>query len=567
MTIAQPHRPLPPLQFWVLLCVVYVLLMTFVKPVTIGGDASMYADDIAKSLPHGWSESRGIWNFAHVLWRPMGRLLAKWFLAVLNPSFGGNATMTIGFLIMLPNLIAGLVCALALQVMIWKLTGNGWAGFLVTCAFLCLNPLLHFSRIGSPYILAMTCATLASCVAGFLPRTWWTAVLAGAFAATAVLCWAPFLVSFPGVLCALWIFGAAQQGMPRLRFAIVTCLAATIVAGAFYLFAMNEAGIHGLSGLVGWIHESAQDSKDSKLVRMISGLARSVYELGFDSVWLKWYRFHDPYAKVGLLELVRESLARVALFYASLLGLLALLWFSPSGKRVLGFLAVAALPHIGVALAYESGSVERYVGLLPALFLAFGYAAGSAELSAFRRALAVVLCCLHVPFNLLSASGRNLDVALQKDPARLEVLTSLAPQDRVFVVNGYDPLSALSFGDPLNALHKRKLAIVKAFPPFGLPIRLWNLDFACTVLASSDRGAQVWVSTRFLAPAPERSWLWVEGDLPGLTWEMMHNYFLSFDTSEQRGGADGFFRVPATSETRHRLEAQVQASGQSCPAQ
>lgn len=566
MIITQPDRPIPPLKFWVLLGVVYVLLMTLVPPVTIGGDASMYAGDIAKSLPHGWSESRGIWNFAHVAWRPMGRLLAELFLAGLNPHFGGNATMTISFLIMLPNLIAGLICALTLQVMIWKLTGNGWPGFCVTCAFLCVSPLLHFSRIGSPYIVAVTCATLASCIAGFFPRTWWTAALAGAFAGLAVLCWAPFLVSFPGVLCALWIFGARQQGTPRIRFAVAICLAATIVAGAFYLFAMNERGIHDVSGLIDWIHESAPDSKDSKLMRMISGMARSVYELGYDSVWLKWYRFHDPYAKVGLLELIRKSLARIALFYTSLLGLVALLWFSPSGKRVLVFLAVAALPHIGVALAYESGSVERYVGLLPALFLAFGYAAGSKELSALRRVLAVALCCLHVPFNLLSASGRNLDVALQKAPERLELFTSLAPQDRVFVLNGYDPLSRLSFGDPLNPLHKRQLAAVKAFPAFGLPIRLWNLDFACTVLASSGPGAEVWVSKRFLAPAPERSWLWVEGDLPGLSWDTMHNYFMSFDTSEQRGGPDGFFRVPANGETRQRLEAQVQASGQSCPA-
>ena len=169
--------------------------------------------------------------------------------------------------------------------------------------------------------------------------------------------------------------------MPRIRFAILVCAAAGVVSASFYLLAMSVAGIHGFGGLMAWIHESAPDSKDAKALRMVSGMARSVYELGHDSVWLKWYRFHDPYAKVGIGELARESLSRIALFYASLLGLVILLWHSSFGKRLLLFIAVAALPHIGVGLTYESSGVERYVGFLPALFLGFGYAIGSAELS------------------------------------------------------------------------------------------------------------------------------------------------------------------------------------------
>jgi hypothetical protein len=74
----------------------------------------------------------------------------------------------------------------------------------------------------------------------------------------------------------------------------------------------------------------------------------------------------------------------------------------------------------------------------------------------------------------------------------------------------------------------------------------------------------VWVTKRFLSPQPQRSWFWIEGDLPGLTWDMMHKYFLSFDTSVERGGEDGFFKVAAIGETRKRLLAEIETAGQTC---
>ena len=569
LIVMQPaeSKLLPPLKFWILLSLAYVLLMIFVKPVAVGGDSAMYADDIERSLPHAWGETHDLWNFAHALWRPMGRLLSEMFLGTLTPHLGGNPNMAIGVLLMLPNLIAGLICGLVLQTMIWKLTGNGWATFFTAFAFLCLNPLLHYTRLGSPYIVGITCTTIATYLAAFHPvRKWWTAVIAGVLCGIAVLCWAPFLMSFPGVLFSIWILGRKNSGMPSIRFVILMCAAAGVLAASFYLFAMSVAGIHGVSGLIAWIHESAPDSKDAKALRMISGMARSFYELGNDSIWLKWYRFHDPYAKVGLLDLVRESLSKIAFFYTSLFGLMILLWHSATGKRLLLFIAVATLPHIGVALAYESGSVERYVGFLPALFLGFGYAIGSAELSAVRKVVAGLLCCLHIPFNVMSASERNISNIVQKDPARLNVLLSLPPASRIFVINGFDPIARLSYGDPLNPMHKKRFGTVNVVPAFGKPVELWSLDFACTTVLKTDRGDEVWVSKRFLSPQPQRSWLWVEGDLPGLTWNMLHEYFSRFDTGIQRGGEDGFFRITATGETRQRLLAEIEASGQTCEA-
>jgi len=549
-----------------LLALAFVLLMVFVKPVVIGGDAAMYADDIANSLPHGWGETHALWNFAHLIWRPLGRLLAKYFLGVLAPHFGGNARMTIAFLLMLPNLVAALACGLVLQDMVWRFTESGPASFLTAFAFLCLNPLLHYARFGSPYIVGVTCTTVATYFAA-VPRvrSWPAALLAGGFAGIAVLCWAPFLVSFPAILVSIWVLGRNEAaGMSRIRFAIFVCAAAGGITIAFYALAMGAAGIHGVSGLVAWIHESASDSQSSKLLRMVSGMVRSTYELGDDSVWLKWYIFRDPYTKVGIVDLVRVLLTKIALFYVALIGLAVLLWHSLFGRHLLLFIAIAMLPHMAVALSYESGSVERYVGFLPPLFLGFGYGMGSAEFTVRRRLIAGLLCCAHIPFNLASASDRNLGNVLKKDPARLQVLLSLAPGSRIFLVNSFDPLFRLGYGDPLNPLHKQRVGSVNAFPAFGRPASLWRSDFACSALSISDRGGEVWVTKRFLSAQPKRSWLWVEGDLPGLTWSAMHEYFSTIDKSVERGGTDGFFQVSTSGESRRRLLMDIESSGGTC---
>src|SRR6202030_3009590 len=61
---------------------------------------------------------------------------------------------------------------------------------------------------------------------------------------------------------------------------------------------------------------------------------------------------------------------KLALFYLLLLALGIGLLRSPRGRRLLGLFAVAALPTIGFAVAWQGGDLERYLPLYPFLFLA-----------------------------------------------------------------------------------------------------------------------------------------------------------------------------------------------------
>jgi hypothetical protein len=254
------------------------------------------------------------------------------------------------------------------------------------------------------------------------------------------------------------------------------------------------------------------------------------------------------------------------MFYLAMLTLLAALWTSPMGKRLLTLIALSTIPHLCLGLLFESGSVERYIAFLPVLFLGFGYAIGSPALSFAKRVAVAIICCLHAPANMAAASVRNVSYLVNRDPDRLAVMTSLTPDNVLFVVNDRDDLFRLEWGDSLNPLHRHPLAMVRPInPDVSLNIPVWRASFACAVLSAwSDRG-DAWVSNRVLASQPVREWKWVEGDIP-LTWNDIHKFFLDFDHSEERGGKDGFFLMKKTPETRQKLLSAIPGGNeQTCP--
>jgi hypothetical protein len=541
--------------------------MVAIKPAPVGGDTSMYVADVRTSLSHGWADAHEIWNFAHLGWRPLGRMLADIFLNPVLPYFGNNTDMAITFLLMLPNMLTALVCGLVVQRAVWKITGNDWAALLTAFAFLCLNPLLNYSRLGSPYCCCLACTTLALYLAAFHDNgSWRTAALAGALGGMAAVLWAPFLLSFPAIVLSRWVLDLQKEKRFNFGFVAVACIAGAIVVMACYGAAMGILHIHDLKGLMAWVHESTPDSRNRAALRMLNGMGRGVYEMGDDSVWLKWLAFHDPYAKVKLWEMVRLSIIELGLFYVSMLGLVGILWTTSFGKRLLALIAISALPHLILAMTYESSGVERYMPFMPAVFMGFGYALGSPVYSKRIHVLAAVLCCLHVPANLATASVRNVDYQVHRDPGRLALMTSAGPDSRIFVINGRDSLFRLSYADPLNPLHRQPLMQVLVITPsMGPEVPYWREIFACSVFGTWKNHGEAWVTTRSLADQPIRAWTWVEGDDSRMKWDDVHQFFAGFDHSQVRGGSDGFFLIQQSPETLRMLRSSIRGgTEQSC---
>jgi hypothetical protein len=566
---ALPASPVP-FRLWtskdwahparLVLGVVFLLLMILTKSAAIGADTYWYVLDIRATLGRRWTDSSQIWEFAHVLWRPLGKMVSQLFLSVVSPHFDGDPQTSITFLLVCLSVIGALVCCFIVHAAVWRMTGKPWVATFVTCAFLCLNPILNHSRNGTPYLCGLACSTWAFYLAAFCPKSSLRlAVFSGAVAGLAVLFWVPNLVSLPAVLLArpiLDIFG--KKPRVDLRFAMVIGLAAGITVAAFYFVAMAAAHISSWSGLLAWIHASGQYSRDRKLLRMATGMARGFYQLGNDAVWFKWFVFRDPYANVGLADLMRAVLVKLALFYVALASLAVVLWSSRTGRRLLLFIAVAALPHIGMAMAFESGSPERYVAALPAVSLGFGYAIGSAEFSGRIRILMAALFCAHVPANLVLTDANH---ATREDANRIAAFAAWPPVSRVYVLNYQDELLGLRYSAPFDPVNRRPTAeVVLIAPAIRERAPLWRADFACSALAAWRNQGEVWVTKRVLSDRPVRHWWWVEGDHPPLTWEAMHRFFQGFDRGPDAGGEDGFFLIPSAAGNRRILLAGIPGS-------
>ena len=552
---------------WMWLFCLFVLLMVFIKGAPIGGDSALYINDARSSLSHAWGDSPQIWNFAHLGWRPFGRLLAELFLNPLLPYFGNNADMAIGFLYMMPNMISAFVCGLVMQRAVWKMTGNSWASLLTAFAFVCLNPLLNYSRLGSPYCVCMACEISALYIAAFHDRkSWRTAAMAGALGGVAAVLWAPLLLTFPAIALSRWVLDLQGEKKVDFRFVALICVSGAVVVMGCYGVAMALNHVHDVKSLMAWIHQSTPDARDRRALRMLNGIGRVVYEMGNDSVWLKWFTFHDPYAKVSLWELVRLSIIELGMFYVSMLGLLWVLWTRPFGKRLLALIAISAIPNIILAMAYESSGGERYLPFMPPVFIGFGYVIGSTAYDKRTRVLVALLCCAHIPANLATANVRNVGHAVRRDPERLAVMTSLASNSRLFVVNGNDILMRLSYNDPLNPLHRQPLASIGLImPSLGPEVPYWREIFSCAVLAAWNNRGEAWVTTRVLADQPIREWGWVEGDDKRVSWNDIHQLFMGFDHSRERGGRDGFFSIQNSPETVRSLLSNIRgATEQSC---
>jgi hypothetical protein len=539
-----------------LLIAVFLALMAFTTPSPIGGDAYWYVLDIKASLGRPWTNAKPLWEFAHVLWRPLGRVLSQMFLFITAPRFGGDLQSAIAFLLICVSLAGAFVCVLTVYAAVWKLTRRPWISAFAAASFLCFSPILNYSRIGSPYIAGLACSALALYFAAFRAPGWKTAALCGLLSAGAALLWVPFLLSLPAVLAAGPILGPAREKQRfDFRWAAIVCGAAGVALASSYALAIAAAHLSSGAALMAWIRGESVYSKDRTLLRMATGMVRGFYDLGNDSVWFKWFVFRDPYAKVGIVDLLRAALAKLSMFYAALACLALVLWRSPMGRKLLLLTAIAALPHLAFALAFDSGSAERYLPALPAVAMAFGYAAGGAEIAPKARILMTVLLCLHIPVNLMS----GLAAARQgrQDAQRIALLNSLPPESRLYVLTLRDPLHVAEYGAPLHSAGQRSHRDVDVIVPPSLRSPLWRTDFSCAVWKLWDNRREAWVSKRVLASRPVRSWLWVEGDDPHVTWQAVHRFFLPFDRAEDVDGDDGFFRISDTPANRRILLASI----------
>src|SRR4029453_12983264 len=95
------------------------------------------------------------WDFAHVLWRPLGWLLWEVFrpLAMLHYPASANAAVT--FVLIALNWIAGLVTVVLMHALVCRYSRSTFVANFVTFAFICSQAFLNFVHTGAPYVTGL----------------------------------------------------------------------------------------------------------------------------------------------------------------------------------------------------------------------------------------------------------------------------------------------------------------------------------------------------------------------------------------------------------------------------
>jgi hypothetical protein len=204
-----------------------------------------------------------------------------------------------------------------------------------------------------------------------------------------------------------------------------------------------------------------------------------------------------------------------------------------------------------LAIAFEAGSVERYLALYPAVFVAFAWAM-SQRSAPVMRALVAFFCGVLIVSNLWANARPHIDAQRANSLARLGVVRNGSKADgsawTVYTLNVRDDIVALY--DPNDRSLDSIPRVRPLIPTLAPEIADWRGGFARTMLGTWNSGGEVWVSKRAWASRPQRQWFWVEGDDRHVHWKDIGAVLSRFKIDSEVGGRDGFNRIADTPENR-----------------
>jgi hypothetical protein len=448
--------------------------------------------------------------------------------------------------------LAVAVAALLLYSILVSETADVLASLFTTFAFLCACEILYALHAGTSYPSGLACLLGGIWCANRKKQEGGirSAAFAGIFGALAVAFWLPYVVALPALL--YWAILGRQT--KRFQTAATLVLACAVVGALLFGLGADFAGVHSAANWKAWIADSGHGTKQThNLVRSLFGLPRSFLDFGLFGVRMKQYLLKDPYARVGLGELLTEAIWKVALFYLALAALMSL-HFNKKGRQALVVFGLAFLANMGLAVAFEGGSQERYLPLYPFFFITAGYLLSFRSTHLVSRVIVISLFVVTILGNLPSSFAVGIRGEQRELASRLEKLPSLPPNSVLFLV-GDDPLFHLREITPFDEIDRLpSLQITPIYVPM-MNSASWKRDFSLRVLRAWQTGGVALITTRVWAAEPERSWNWTEGDDPNISWKHIVSFFGRLDHSLIQGGEGRFALLTRSSENEMYLSS------------
>ncbi len=542
---------------WV--AVAFACILGATRPNTMG-DGPAYAAQIAAQLGHPlFGNGNSLWEFGHLLWRPLGWALTSLLSPLLSTVTNWVPFMQVSFVLIAISALGGILTVALWFLLLVDITRSRLLAGLVALAMSCSHGFLLYSHSGCAYIPGLMCLTASF----YLLRK--GRIAAGAIGfALAVLIWFPYVLAGAALLLIAacppdWetplrgILRAVRPGQ-AIRFAAIAAACLVIVFG----LGMAARRISSVNEARKWYAESQHGiDQSNKAARIATGLPRSFLSLGKDGVLYKRYLKHDPYAPVAIRDLIGASLWKIAAFDLFLVCLLyELLRRAQSGWPLLLLTAGAGPVIVFAVFLFEPSMPERYLPAFPFLVAAVGWILR--DLLQARRATQFVVAgfmgCVVVS-NLYSFAAPRISTEDRNSMHRLagfrdtltnaDIVVVMTNQDRILDMMARSPFSVVNRPEPIRTYD--------VIEPATLRVPQWREEFASEVLSVWERGGKVWISKRVWSARPRPDWDWTEGDDPRVRWPELPRFFSALQTDTDSGGEDGFSRLAPNSVNRSYL--------------
>lgn len=525
------------------------------------GDTTRHANDV---VDHLQGRNAPFWEFGHLLWRPWGYVGHELFAPLFTQWFGDTPIQVISRFLILTNFVCSWM-ELALLFFIVRRVASASVALVVVCGLSCSAAFIDYSHSGTPYLPALLCSTLAVywlMQAAESPGNGYRLALGGGVAfGFACALWMPFAFTGLGMV-AILVFWPGNKLRGRLLWVFLGSLAASVLV--LFIGAAAIKGVTSFGQWVKWIRDSDNGVRQSSnAMRGVTGLPRSLWNLGRDTIYLKRWLFSDPFHPVKIYQMWAFRLAvKLATFYLAMGATAWVLW--KERRPVLFMLLGSGVPLLLFAIfLFEPSATERFIPVLAFAFLGFAVVLSAARSHLLAFACVAALLGSMAFYNLTDRWRLSANARVISATQRIQALNrSVQPGALVYVVTFNDDLYRLPALYPLNgSLNHSRFSVLDAVTLAGARTALWSGDVAQRTLEQWARHLEVWVSERCLASRPEDDWQWVEGDDPRVHWRDIPAVFttLEYDSSVPDAG-DGFRRLAETQGNKERLTRQLNPS-------
>ena len=544
-----------------------LLLLILTKPESYG-DTSLYVHStILASKREFASRQNPLWDFGHLLWRPIGSWCWQAIDAMpyLREQFNETQRAYLPFIAI--STISGILGVGLMYAIARQFVGDTWVAVVAAGGLLTSHAYLNYWQSGHSYNPGLTCVLASIYFADRARRSndWLRpTVAAGFFLAVAILFWISYVLVAPVIAIFLMVpFPKANEPRPfwrqRLKPVAVLTLVTVLIGAAAYGWVAKENGITTAKEFVDWAEQASHGMAQTKrLLRLPTALPRTLVHVGEDGMMLKRFVLKDPYASVSLLDLLRMSVVKMVAFYGCMALLLYALSRTARGRWALLFLGlIVGINVVFAVTVFEPSQIDRYLPSYPFFWLAMAIALKTAQ-----PRTQLVLCgavAFMAVNNAVALSPRVHGSRDDETFARRALLREIPSGSKIVLLNFKDELWRQQDRLPFHPEMRVSLPVYDLLATgVAGAAETWRAKFANECLRAFQSGGQVWVSERVLRDRPLPDWKWVEGDQQGVTWTDFPQLFRSLAYSEKRGSGDGFRRLvpsPANLEKLHSLAA------------